>query len=186
MQTIYNFDFAVLNALQSIHNTFFNYFFAFFTFLGDGGIIWIVLTLVMLFIKKTRRAGITMSAGLITEFVINECFVKNLVKRPRPFTLHPYIDTIVSQPSSYSFPSGHTCTAFVSATVIFCYNKKLGVIAYITAALIGISRNYFYIHYPTDVLVGAVEGILTGLLAVLVVKVFCDQTDKKNTTEEKD
>lgn len=182
MQAIYDIDFAILDALQGIHNAFLNYFFAAFTYLGTGGVIWIALTVLMLAMKKSRQAGVTSVVALIVHIIVNEGIIKNIVKRPRPFTLHPYIDTIVAKPSSYSFPSGHTCSSFAVATVIFLYNKKWGIAAYIVAALIAFSRNYFYIHYPTDVLVGAVEGVLIGLLTTVLIK----RHAAKKTTEGED
>lgn len=170
MQAIYDFDFAVLDALQKIHCTFLNYFLAFFTYIGEGGAVWIAATVIMLIIPKQRKAGIAAASALTVHLVLNEWIIKNIVRRPRPFTLNPNIDTIVHKPSSYSFPSGHSCSSFAAATVIFCFDKRLGIVAYVTAALIAFSRNYFYIHFPTDVICGSLEGIILGVLASLAVK----------------
>lgn len=183
MQMITNWDLAALDALQTIHNAFLNYFLAVFTYMGAGGLVWIVLALSFMSIKKTRRLGMTCAAGLISELLFNEILIKNLVKRTRPFILNPGIDTIVTRPSSYSFPSGHSCTAFVAATVIFCYNKKWGVAAYVVSALIAFSRNYFYIHYPTDVIVGALEGILIGIVTTKLMEKFFEHRDGRQTAE---
>ena len=183
MQAIYDFDFAVLDALQKIHNTFLDRFFAVFTYIGEGGAMWILLAVGFMIFKSTRRLGISCTAGLVSDLLINELLIKNTVKRPRPFTLHPYIDTIVHRPSSYSFPSGHSCVAFTCATVIFCYNRKLGIAAYATAALIAFSRNYFYIHFPTDVIAGMLDGILLGILSTLLMKKVFALFDSRIKTE---
>jgi undecaprenyl-diphosphatase len=169
MDIIYRFDFAILDALQKIHCTFLNCLLAFFTYIGEGGAVWIAAAVIMLICKKYRKAGCAVSLALLFELIFNEQLIKKLIKRTRPFILNPAIDTIVHRPSSYSFPSGHTCTAFAAATAIFLHDKKLGTAAYITAAVIGFSRNYFYIHYPTDVLCGAAIGIIFGVAAVKTV-----------------
>lgn len=170
MEIIYKFDFAVLFALQKIHCTLLNVFFAFFTYIGSGGILWIAAAVVLLCIRNKRTAGLAASIALILELVVNEWIIKHIFERPRPFTLHPEIDTIVAKPSSFSFPSGHTCSSFAAATAIFMFDRRLGSIAYVIAAIIGFSRNYFFIHYPTDVICGALEGVLLGLLAAVIVK----------------
>lgn len=184
MQAINDFDFAILDALQGIHNTFLNYFFAVFTYLGEAGILWIVLTFALLFYKNTSRLGLITMTGLLSEGLFNELIIKNIVRRPRPFKIHPYVDTFVVRPNSYSFPSGHTCLAFAAATMLFLYNKKWGIAAYITAVLIAFSRNYFYIHYPTDVIAGMLEGILIGVVNTFVMNKIFERLDSKKTAEE--
>ncbi len=109
----------------------------------------------MLFFAKRRLTGCTVLTALLLELLLNEHLVKKLIRRPRPFTLQPALDTVIPHPGSFSFPSGHTASSFAAATAIFMYDKKLGTAAYIVAALIGFSRNYFGVHYPTDVLAGA-------------------------------
>ncbi len=179
MDSIYQFDFAILDALQTLHCTVLNYIMAFFTTIGNNGYAWILVTILLLLIKKYRVIGLASALSLIIEFVLNDLILKNLIARPRPFTLRPEIDTIVSQPSSYSFPSGHTASAFAAATAIFMFDKRLGTIAYVVATLIGFSRNYFFIHYPTDVLCGALLGILVGVLCSLLIKQIVKRLDQR-------
>lgn len=170
MDIIYRIDFAILDALQNIHCAALNVFFAFFTYIGEGGAVWIAAAVIAAIFAKTRKMSVSVFTALIFELIVNEKLIKNLVARARPFTVNPAIDTIVHRPSSYSFPSGHTCSSFAAATVIFMYNRKLGIAAYAVAALIGFSRNYFYIHFPTDVLCGALVGIILGFAAVKLVE----------------
>ena len=84
------------------------------------------------------------------------------------------IDTIIKQPSGYSFPSGHSASSFACATAIFMKNKRMGIFAYVLAALIAFSRLYFYVHFPTDVLTGSVLGVLVGI-AVNKLLVFIEK-----------
>lgn len=172
MDAVYRFDFSVLEALQEIHSPVLDVIMKFFTYAGNGAIIWAAAAVILLCIKRTRHIGNGLFIAMALDGIINELIIKNLVQRDRPFVQNPLVDTIVGQPSSYSFPSGHTCTAFASATVIFFFNKRWGIVAYVTAALIGFSRNYFYIHFPTDVLCGALEGLILGTAAVLILTRF--------------
>lgn len=181
MDSIYNIDFAILDALQKIHNPVLNVILAFFTYIGEGGIVWIAFALVLLFFKDKQKKKISAAVllSLILEVIFNEKIIKHIVKRPRPFTLHPNIDTIVHRPGSFSFPSGHSCCAFAAATAVFMFDKRLGIFCYITAALIAFSRNYFYIHYPTDVLCGAVLGVILGIISAVIIKAVMNSREKK-------
>ena len=158
-------DLKILDFLQTLRTPVLDAIFKFITHLGDEGIIWIVLTLVLLCFKKTRRYGIVMGISLVVGTVIGNFALKNIIARPRPFTVNSDMlaNLIVTPPDSYSFPSGHTLSSFECATALFMCNKKMGIPALILAALIGFSRNYLYVHYPTDVIVGALLGIAIGV-----------------------
>jgi undecaprenyl-diphosphatase len=70
---------------------------------------------------------------------------------------------LIEPPKDYSFPSGHTGMAFaVTSGLFFMKKKELGIAALILACLIAFSRMYLYVHYPTDVLVGLIIGLLSG------------------------
>lgn len=158
-------DLKILDFLQTLRTPVLDAILKFITYLGDDGIIWIVLTLAFLCFKKTRRYGIIMAISLVAGTVIGNMVIKNIVARARPFTVNPDIlpSLIIAPPDSYSFPSGHTLASFECATALFMCNKKMGIPALILAALIGFSRNYLYVHYPTDVIVGALLGIAIGI-----------------------
>ncbi|MGN0999054.1 MAG: phosphatase PAP2 family protein [Faecousia sp.] len=134
------------------------------TMLGDGGIFWIAVAVVMLLVPKYRRTGLGMAFALIMGLLVCNVTMKPLLARIRPYDYQlehfgRTIELLVAAPHDYSFPSGHTLASFEAATVIFLNHKRLGIPALILAALIAFSRLYLYVHYPTDVLFAVVMGI---------------------------
>ena len=170
LDSIYRFDFSILDALQSIHSPVLNVIMMVITYFAEVGWGWIALTVIMLRFPKRRKMGLASGVSLAIMLLINDVTIKSIVGRPRPYTLREDIDTIIPYPMGTSFPSGHTCASFSAATAIFLYDKKLGAFAYLLAALIGFSRNYFYVHYPTDVICGALLGIILGIIGTAIVR----------------
>ena len=137
---------------------------------ADSGIGWILLALVLLIPRKTRRMGAAMGVALAIGFVTGNLLLKNLVARTRPFLFDPSIELFIAPPHEFSFPSGHTLASFECAVAVFCYRRKWGVAALLFAVLIAFSRLYLQVHYPTDVLCGAILGSLIGYLAYRIVE----------------
>ena len=177
MDWIYRFDLSVFNAVFPLHSPVLNFFMMIISQLGDAGLILIILAVVLLLFRKTRKFGVFMLGALLIEVLCNELIFKAIFERPRPFNYLPWQESgayvfpeIISRPDSFSFPSGHTASSFAAATVLFCTNKKWGVPALILAALIGFSRIYCGVHYCTDVLGGMVVGVVIGVLAYFAIR----------------
>lgn len=187
MEIIHSIDFGILDFLQTIHNDVLDFIMKFFTYAGDRGYIWISLCIILLCIPKTRKIGVYLAITLLVEVILNDGIVKGIVARERPFLQRTGIDTIIKQPSGYSFPSGHSASSFAAATAIFLKNKKLGLGALIVAFCIAFSRLYFYVHFPTDVICGSLFGVLIALviskLGGLVEKKIAERKESKKTTE---
>jgi len=142
----------------------------FVSWLGNNGLIWILVTVGLLIHPKTRKYGFVCAAALLLSLLFCNVILKNLVARPRPYDTLDWLNPLVKPLSDYSFPSGHTSASFASATAIFFsgLNKKWGIAAFILAALISFSRLYVGVHYPTDILGGIFTGVLSGYLAFSV------------------
>lgn len=183
-----NFDFSVFQWIQEhVWCAFLDAVMPIITVLGEGGWVWIVIAVLFLFMPKYRKAGVTMAFALILMLILNDGILKNVFARPRPFNFEPFEalyavfpqgadgkpELLVGLPSSFSFPSGHTSSSFAAAFAILLNKKwKAGVPALLLAALIGFSRNYLMVHYPTDVLFGALMGVLYAVLAYFLIARF--------------
>lgn len=146
------------------------------TYLGEAGWFWILLSLVLILTKTYRKTGITCGTSLILHLILVNGVAKNLFRRTRPYEVIEGLTRIVGKQSDFSFPSGHTAASFAVAVVLLLRApKKISVPAMILAVLISLSRLYVGVHYPTDVLGGAVIGTLCAFLAVWIV----DAVEKK-------
>ena len=132
---------------------------------GSYGQIWVIIALLLLVFKKTRRAGVSLLIAYVGVFLVGQLGLKNLISRPRPCQIDTAFPLLVARPFSSSFPSTHSAWAFAGATAIFLRHKKAGIAAYVAAILIGFSRLYLFLHFPTDVLIGAGMGVVLGILA---------------------
>ena len=148
-----------------MHTPFLDKIMVFITRLGDAGIIWIVLSIVLLLIPKTRKSGAVMVAALVVDVLLCNIVLKNLVARTRPYDVNTGVHLLVAKLHDYSFPPGHTAASFASVTALYLAGeKKLWKFALVLACLIAISRLYLYVHYPTDVLGGILFGVISGYL----------------------
>ena len=139
--------------------------------LARHGEFWILLALILLCFKKTRKAGVAMGIAMACGFLVGNMGLKNLFARIRPYDMVE-VEMLVEHLSDFSFPSGHTMVSFIAATILAMYNRKWGYIAFPVAALMGFTRLYLYVHFPTDVLAGAILGILAGIAVTLLMKKF--------------
>nr|WP_330398747.1 phosphatase PAP2 family protein [Lacrimispora celerecrescens] len=163
-------EFDILYFLQSLHTPWLDVFMKEITSLGDHGIFWILTGAVLLCFKKTRIIGLCVILSLAAGFLVGNTFLKTVIARERPCWIDSSVPLLIHNPRDYSFPSGHTLASFEGAVSIWLYHRKWGTAALILAALIGFSRMYLFVHFPTDVLGGLILGVLIALLVHSIVE----------------
>lgn len=151
-------DFQILYQIDKLHNPILDKTMIFLTNLGNAGIIWILLAVGLLFYKKTRKCGVLMLIAMGIGLIIGNGILKNIVARNRPCWIDTSINLLIPNPKDFSFPSGHTLASFEAAIMLFLFHKKYGILALIIACLIAFSRMYLFVHFPTDILGGALLG----------------------------
>ena len=173
------FDFNIIKFIQdNFHNPITDGIFPYITYLGEAGAIWIAAAIILLCFKKTRVCGILALCAMAVTFLFGEVFLKNVVCRVRPCNQFPDVAMLITRPKSFSFPSGHSASSFAAATIIFWCNKKYGILAIAVASLIALSRVFLFVHYPTDVLAGALLGIIISMLTIVIYKKFFQSRKK--------
>ena len=164
-------DFNILYFIQSLRTPLLDKAFVTITSIpGNYGQMWAALAVLLLLFKKTRKCGIVMllSYGLV--YGMGQYVLKDLIARPRPCHLDETIELLISRPSSYSCPSTHSGWAFAAATSIYLFNSKYGILTYVFASLVAFSRMYLFVHFPSDVLIGIVLGILFAIISKRIVE----------------
>ena len=161
-----SFEFTLLDALQALRCPVLDALAVFFDQAGARGEIWIAFTAVLL------ALGLYMLAG--------HCALKPLFARPRPCDLRPEMLTLVARPHGWSFPSGHTSSAFAAAFALWLQNRRLGVPALVLAGFIGFTRMYLYVHFPTDILGGVALGLAVGACGSLLADKISNKWAKRS------
>ena len=188
-----SFDLPILEWIQAnLQSGFLDTIMPIITMLGDGGIFWIVCSVLFTLHPKTRRMGIAMAISMAMGLLICNIILKPWVARMRPYDYQIDIlgktwndllvggKLLVDTPHDYSFPSGHTIACFEASVAIMLSNKKLGIPALIIAILVSFSRMYLYVHYPTDVIASIFLGSLFAVIGHIVAQRMKMPTISKN------
>jgi len=137
--------------------------------LGDGYIYPFIGILIFII---NSSIGVTFLVSGLIAFTIEttiQFLIKHLFKRKRPFVLIPEIDFLVKPPDKFSFPSGHTAAAFLMAFLASHFFPVVTFPAYLIASVIGFSRIYNGLHYPSDVLAGMLLGLISAQIGILIM-----------------
>ena len=172
----------ILRTLQEWGNETTDVLWTAITSFGEAGIFWIALSLVLMLIPKTRKAGFTMGLALLIGVIVGNGILKNVLARPRPYDAFSDLSHRLAwgeMSTDYSFPSGHTLASFEASVGLFIHFKKWGIVAMVLAFFVCISRLFLIVHYPTDVLAGAILGTLFAFIAAKVVDLLWRKYAKK-------
>lgn len=130
--------------------------------------LWIVASVVLIIVPRTRFVGLTLLAAVAATVFCGDVVVKYLVERPRPFAFAG-TEPLVAVSTLFSYPSVHTALAFAACPVLRAADDRTTVPVLVFGVLVGISRIAVLAHFPTDVLMGAVLGLVVGTVAVSVI-----------------
>lgn len=182
-------DFSILYWIQdNLRNSFMDFVMPLFSNLQDGGLIWISIAFVMLFFKRTRYCGIAVLFAMGIDTLITEYGIKNIVCRVRPCNLVDDVNMLVEKPTSYSFPSNHSASAFAGAVAVMLTIKKKAwtIPAFVFSGIISFSRMYVFVHFPSDVFAGILLGSTIAVLVCYLMKKtgFKALLERKNIIEK--
>ena len=166
-------DFSILYYIQAhLRCAFLDFLMPLLGLMQEGGMVWIVISIILICFKKTRYCGFAILLAMGIDTLITEFTLKNIICRVRPCNIDFSIKMLVSRPYSYGFPSNHSASAFAAATALLVTLKKKrwAILGYILATAIALSRLYVFVHFPSDVLVGAIVGSLIALLVCFLMK----------------
>lgn len=194
METLFQMEANVLLWIQeALRNDFLDPIVKFITHLGDHGYLWIGLLLILLCIPKTRKTALLGAATLLLTFIITNLCLKPLVARARPYEMIGGLTRIIEKQSDRSFPSGHTANSMAVGMILWMisqnfeklgdkrlyFPKAAGWFFLILSVLIGLSRLYVGVHYPTDVLGGAIIAIVDAMIVFRLYKMSLKRKKKE-------
>lgn len=162
-------ELSVLSFLNNLHTPLLDSIFVFITHLGDKGLLWIILGLILIFIPKYKKAGYCVLLALLINLIICNITLKPLFARVRPYEYVEGLRLLIEKPHDFSFPSGHSAASFAAATAMQLNFKKWGIPFLVIAFLIAFSRLYLHVHFPSDVIFGILLGILSAYISYRLI-----------------
>lgn len=171
LKRINKFDNYILCTIKKyVQNKYLDILMPIITSMGNLGVIWIMIAIIILLDSKHRLAGYMVIFTLIISTIIGEGIIKNIVRRVRPCNKYNNVRLLISRPISYSFPSGHTLSSFAVAEVLSMNYAQYRFIFMGIAVLIALSRLYLHVHYPTDVLASIILGTLCSKVILIILQ----------------
>ena len=148
---------------------------------ADHGELWILLAVVLLLIRNQRKYGAAVSCGLVLDLISCNILIKPLVGRIRPFALNTAVELLIKAPLDASFPSGHTAASFAAVFALKAAGSPLWKPALALTVVIAFSRLYLYVHWPSDVLAGALLGAAVGWAGAKLAEKTANWLAKRKT-----
>jgi len=120
--------------------------------------------------KHPRFFWQAVAAAILSRGIIVEA-IRLIWERPRPF-VENNIMPLIEHAASPSFPSGHAAVFFALGTILWFYNKKAGLLFLLGATVLSLARVFAFLHWPSDILAGAVIGIVSAILVLKLSQRF--------------
>ena len=189
--TFHGFDYAILQFCHNLAESaggILGPIMEFLAFIGDNGYLCFALALILLLFPKTRKCGVCIIFAVGVGALFTNIAIKNIVARPRPYASEveafkewwTYAGAHLE--SEFSFPSGHTTAAVAGmlATCLCFFKKHKWIVAPTAfyAVIMGFSRNYLMVHYPTDVIAGFIVGSAAAVIAFFLAKLLFAALEK--------
>lgn len=170
---------------KSISNGIFDKFFLFITNVKHWYLVYIIFWLMMIIKGNRKKRILAISIVLLIIFSdqLSSHLIKNLVARVRPCHIFNDLNLLTSCKNSFSFPSSHSVNNFAAAYFLSSFFPNYRKVFYMISISIAVSRVYVGVHYPSDVIAGAIIGILIGYLFYIVTKRFYLLLFKENINE---
>lgn len=164
-------ELEILRSIQSIANPFLDFLFQAITICGEQMILISIISIIYWAVDK--KFGEYIAYSVLTSVLLNNA-IKDIFKMKRPIGEEGIRTLREETATGYSFPSGHTqgASSFYGAIAIYLKKKPMYIIATVIIILIGFSRLYLGVHYPKDVIVGAILGVLTSLVCYKLYNKF--------------
>ena len=164
MNEIKRMDKKVIFNISKLHKEKLNRWMIVITKMANNGMVWFAVSVPFLFNRGYRNIGVKIILALLLSGFIGEIVIKHIVARSRPTKFLLQEEMLIKEPRSYSFPSGHTSSSFAASCMLASCFGMVSIPAFIFSVLIAFSRVYLRVHYPTDVLAGALLGSICSLL----------------------
>ncbi len=170
--------FRAMHSLAESAGSILTPFFKAITLIGEKGLIFFAVAIVLMLFAKTRKLGICMFGAVACGAILTNIVLKDIIARPRPFASSLEFAgfwQFVGCPAEdgFSFPSGHMTAIMSAMTALFIIcNKKWSWLGFVGVLLMGISRIYLIAHYTTDVIAGIIVGAIAGVIAYVVTKLI--------------
>lgn len=165
-------DEEILFRLQRTHSDRLSVIMLAFSIIGNGGLLWFILSGFLIFNPQTSRYGLYMLVSLGLCALVNNIIFKSIFNRNRPCDVHSDVPMLVKRPIGSSFPSGHAATSFACIVTLLHMDLRLGLIAFFIGLVIAFSRLYLFVHYPSDVIFGIIAGAGLGVIGIQIVRIF--------------
>jgi membrane-associated phospholipid phosphatase len=138
----------------------------FFSGVGDRGVFWLTLAAIGLLFTNRKPAAWRLILAMLCVYLVVDVALKAVFGRPRPYEVLTGLQLLIDRPTSSSFPSTHAALGIAGAVAGTRLFPAGGWLLWVLGLLVGLSRVYIGVHWPTDVVAGGLMGALCAWFAI--------------------